>query len=142
MIGFTCSAPDKATVDMNGVSLRHEPNARYESGVGELVTRARASVRSLKNQLLTLLIALRFLDMIGKGERALFTRRLKLLNRNYCKTSNCLHVIDESSNDLRAMFLKYDCSLSSRIHHWWSSTALLGLIVGLGLVPSGPTNPT
>ena len=82
MIGFTCSAPDKATVDMNGVSLRREPNARYESGVGELVIRARASIRSLTNQLLTLLIASRFLGMIGTGERALFTCRSEPLNQN------------------------------------------------------------
>ena len=67
------------------VPLRREPNARYEDGVGELVVRARASVRSLKNQLLTLLVALRFFDMIGTGERAYSTCRLKLLNQPIAK---------------------------------------------------------
>ena len=61
------------------VPLRREPNARYEVGFGESVIRARASVRSLKNQLLTLLIALRFLDTIGTGERAFSTCGLSCL---------------------------------------------------------------
>ena len=72
------------------VPLRREPNARYEDGFGELVIWARASVRSLKNQLLTLLIALRFLDTIGTGERALSTCELKLLNQNIARLRTAL----------------------------------------------------
>ena len=67
------------------VPLRRRLNARYEYGVGELVIWARASVRSLKNQLLTFLIALRFLDTIGTGEKALLTCRLELLNQKFAR---------------------------------------------------------
>ena len=85
MIDFTCSAPDKATVDMNGGTAKAQTKCEIRLWGWELVIWARAPVRSLKNQLLTFLIALSFLDTIGTGERALLTCGLELLNQNFAR---------------------------------------------------------